>query len=547
MAERRLARQVERRHAVAHGAALLRDDGVAAVAPHRRRGEPEEEARAEAVRHALERRRREAVAFVDDHESVSHRAQLGVGPAQEALQDRHVDPARRAAARAAADAADVALAQAEELREPGDPLALERDAVHDDERAPPARRDHPRREDRLAERRPRLQHAAVVPHHRLRRGLLLRPQFAAERNVQSLALLAVVPHAELRTEPPQRRPRGVHASARQGEARFFAQTVRRDHCEFLLDFRFGMWLTDLRRRRSGGSHSPTCHLFCGSGEWHQPGRFFFSLTSQLAPSLRRCFECHGKYVRASISAVVKPDDDLEVRPSVRLAEKADADRDPRTISEQLRVDDAGVSTDGWFDSVEVLAFVRIVRSAVPRFSRDGETSPVCRAVDGVFRPRLRVRDAARAAARIRTEVEVSVVGKRHDPAERIPEERQRVPLDGVALRLVRRNDRPVRDLRREDRPDDARHRLREYVAHPLGDLALDRRLAVDRHRLDASMGLDARDAADGTARALGVLEHRREERGRLLQRRRRAGRQLRERNAEAVRKGPADAGTTSDE
>ena len=64
-----------------------------------------------------------------------------------------------------------------------------------------------------------------------------------------------------------------------------------------------------------------------------------------------------------------------------------------------------------------------------------------------------------------------------------------------------------------------------------------------RHRLDASMGLDARDAADGTARALGILEHGREERGRLLQRSSRAGRQFRERNAETVREGPADAGT----
>jgi len=143
------------RDGVPDGTALEGERSLAAVAPHGRRGETENEPGAEAVRDAREGRRGEGVAFVDDDEAVAQGAEFGGRPARERLQERHVEPPRRAA-RTAADPSDFAFAQAEKLRETGDPLSLEGAAVHEHERGAAAERDHPGGENRFPEGRSRL-------------------------------------------------------------------------------------------------------------------------------------------------------------------------------------------------------------------------------------------------------------------------------------------------------------------------------------------------------------------------------------------------------
>ena len=63
--------------------------------------------------------------------------------------------------------------------------------MHEHERVDAPLCDEPRCDNRLAKRRRGRQHAGIVRQHRLRRRLLIRPEFALEGHVQAVARCGV--------------------------------------------------------------------------------------------------------------------------------------------------------------------------------------------------------------------------------------------------------------------------------------------------------------------------------------------------------------------
>ena len=116
--------------AIADGTALHLDDGMLPVVADDCRREAEEVPCRRCVRDPLERRRRNRVAFVDDHLSVAlqRRSKEFVLHAGKRLDDGNVY-ASVGLVRAASDAPDVLRGHAEELREASHPLGLQLAAI----------------------------------------------------------------------------------------------------------------------------------------------------------------------------------------------------------------------------------------------------------------------------------------------------------------------------------------------------------------------------------------------------------------------------------
>jgi hypothetical protein len=101
----------------------------------------------------------------------------------QALNHRDIQESRRRVA-TAADAANRFGREVEECREALDPLIEELAPMDEHERTDAALGDQPRAHDRFAECGGGRQHAGVVCENRVRRDLLLAPQFPLERHVQ---------------------------------------------------------------------------------------------------------------------------------------------------------------------------------------------------------------------------------------------------------------------------------------------------------------------------------------------------------------------------
>ena len=121
------------------------------------------------------------MAFVDDDLSVAFERgrKICVIHANKRLHDGNVEPSVRLP-RASADPSDVLLRNPEELRKPLRPLGLELVPVHQHERGDFPLRNHPGRQHRFPERRPRGQHARLVLREFLCCQALFLPELPCE-------------------------------------------------------------------------------------------------------------------------------------------------------------------------------------------------------------------------------------------------------------------------------------------------------------------------------------------------------------------------------
>jgi len=123
------------------------------------------------------------MALVHDQMTVAGHTIINDALPDQALNDRDVQEPRRRVA-TAADAANRLGREAEKCREALDPLIEELVPMDKHERTDAALGDQPRAHNRLAECGGGRQHAGVVCENRVRRHLLLAPQFPLERHVQ---------------------------------------------------------------------------------------------------------------------------------------------------------------------------------------------------------------------------------------------------------------------------------------------------------------------------------------------------------------------------
>ncbi len=196
--------------------ALHEDDRVVTVLARHGRGQTEDEPGLRLAGDALEALRRQMVALVDDEVPVVGDAIVDDALSDQALDDGDIEPAGGAIA-PAANAADRFRRDAEERRQPLDPLVHELPAVDQDERVDAASGDQPRGDDRLAERRRGRQHAGVVPQHGVSGALLVDSQLALETHVQVRARLAFVAERHLHTRLVEHGPDIVQTTSRQAD------------------------------------------------------------------------------------------------------------------------------------------------------------------------------------------------------------------------------------------------------------------------------------------------------------------------------------------
>ena len=160
-------------------ATLHEDDRILAVAPDRRRGEPDHEAAFHPFQDSLEGDGGDVMAFIDDHLSVAVDQLLDVFAPGQALDDRDVDDTTGIAL-AATDHTDPGGRQFQECLKPFLPLP-EQVGTMDEYKgvdAPP--RYDGGRDDRLAEGGGCAEHARIPLEHRFHRLVLTRTHLSNE-------------------------------------------------------------------------------------------------------------------------------------------------------------------------------------------------------------------------------------------------------------------------------------------------------------------------------------------------------------------------------
>ena len=186
MGERACRRLDLRADAVAHRAALHEDDRMVAVLPRDGGRQPQHVLRPRPPRDLLEAVRGQVVALVDDEVAVVGHAVVHDALAHQALNERHVElpvglrfppPIRPIRLRGST----------EKRRQALHPLIEQLLSMHEHQRVDAALGDQPRGDDRLAEGGRGGQHTGVVRQQRVRGGLLFRPQFAVEDDIERLA------------------------------------------------------------------------------------------------------------------------------------------------------------------------------------------------------------------------------------------------------------------------------------------------------------------------------------------------------------------------
>ena len=161
---------------------MHRHDLLQAIAPVRRRSQPEQMPGASLPHTTLERERRQVVAFVDHDQAVTAEEPVEILDRFQALDHRQIDEARPLAA-ATAELADLLPGQTEELSELDSLLLEQRLPVREHERRHGAVGDHGAPHHRLAASRRSHEYAFVVGEHLGHGGRLLRGQDALELEV----------------------------------------------------------------------------------------------------------------------------------------------------------------------------------------------------------------------------------------------------------------------------------------------------------------------------------------------------------------------------
>jgi len=154
------------------------------------------------------------MALVNDDVAVLGNPIVDDALSDEALNDRDVQQSGRPIP-STTDASDRLGRNAEESRQPLDPLIEQLPSMHEHQRVHAALRDQPRGNNGLAERGRRRKDPHIMSEHRVGGGELLATQLALKRHIQRHAAEPLVTDAELNTQRIQGSSNIIETAARQ--------------------------------------------------------------------------------------------------------------------------------------------------------------------------------------------------------------------------------------------------------------------------------------------------------------------------------------------